>query len=100
MDLSLRSIKTNNWSADNFKKNTSPQWFVHLSRQYSHVTLVSGYLSDSCQLTITWMSLRMSTIKWNTDFICLGHLAGNARSLQENNACLAANQRARTIVAI
>ena len=25
MDLSLRSIKTNNWSADKFKKNTSPQ---------------------------------------------------------------------------
>ena len=25
MDLSLWPIKTNNWSADNFKKNTSPQ---------------------------------------------------------------------------
>ena len=41
MDLSLWSIKTNNWSADNFKKNTPPQWIVHLSMRYSQVTLVS-----------------------------------------------------------
>ena len=27
----------------------------------------------------------MSTIKLNTDSICLGHLASNARSLQENS---------------
>ena len=40
------------------------------------------------------------SIKLSTDCICLEHLAGNARSLQENNACLAASQRARTIVAI
>ena len=43
MDLSLQSIKTNNWSADNFKKNTSPQWVVQLSPQYSQVILVSRY---------------------------------------------------------
>ena len=30
------------------------------------------------------MSIRMSTIKLNTDCICLGHLASNAMSLQEN----------------
>ena len=42
-------------------------------------------LCDGCQLTITWMSIRMSTIKLNTDCICLGHLASNARSLQENS---------------
>ena len=42
MDLSLRSIKTNNWLADNFKKNTSPQRVVHLSPQYSKVPLVGG----------------------------------------------------------
>ena len=41
MDLSLRSIKTNNWPADNLK-NTSPQWVVHLSPQYCQVPLVSG----------------------------------------------------------
>ena len=38
MDLSLRSIETNNWSVDNFKK----QWVVHLRLQYNQVTLVSG----------------------------------------------------------
>ena len=41
---------------------------------------------DICQLTITYMSIRMSTIKLNRDCICLRHLASNARSLQENNA--------------
>ena len=44
--------------------------------------------------------IRMSTIKLNADCIRLRHLARNARSLQETNARLAANQRARTIVAI
>ena len=42
----------------------------------------------------------MSTIKLNTDCICLEHLASNAQSLKENNARLAANQSAHTIVAI
>ena len=54
---------------------------------------------DSCQLTITWMS----AIKLNKDGICLGHqanLANNNRSLQENLARSATNQRARDIVAI
>ena len=37
----------------------------------------------SCQLTITWTFLRMSTINLNTPCICL--LASNARSLQGNN---------------
>ena len=41
------------WACDQLKpitgqwitlKNTSPQWVVHLSPQYSHVTLVSGHL--------------------------------------------------------
>ena len=31
----------------------------------------------------TWMSIRMSTIKLNTDCLCLGHPASNAWSLQE-----------------
>ena len=57
-------------------------------------------LFDSCQLTITWMSIRMSTIKLITDCICLGHLACNARSLQEDLARLATNQSVRTIVAL
>ena len=43
------------------------------------------------------MSIRMSTIKLNTDCIGFGHLASTVRSLQENNAGLVANQNARTI---
>ena len=30
---------------------------------------------DSCQLTITYLFIRMSAIKLNTDCICLRHLA-------------------------
>ena len=55
-------------------------------------------LFDSCQLTITWMAIRMFTIKLNTDCICLGYLVSNAQSLQENNACLASNQNTHTIL--
>ena len=40
---------------------------------------------DSCQLTITWMSISMSTVKLNTDCICHGHLSSNAQKLQENS---------------
>ena len=58
------------------------------------VTLVSGYLF--WQLQLTWTS----TIKSNTDCVCLGHLASNAWSSQENVARLAANQSERTIVAM
>ena len=45
MDLSLRSIKINNWSADNFKKNTYTQHLNELSLEpaYSQVTLASGW---------------------------------------------------------
>ena len=39
--------------------------------------------------------MRMSTIKFNTDRICFGHLASNAQSYKKT-----ANQSARTIVAI
>lgn len=42
-------------------------------------------LFDSCQVTITWISIRKSTVKLNTDSVCLGHPASNARSLQENS---------------
>ena len=59
-------------------KNTSSQWVDDLSPRYSQVTVVSDNLFDSCQLTITWMSIRMSTIKLNADCLCLGHLANNA----------------------
>ena len=46
-------------------------------------------------------AIRISTIKFSTDFICFGQPAGNAwLHLQETNACLAANQSMHTIVAI
>ena len=40
MAFSLRT-----WACNQLKpiKDTSPQWVVHLSPQYSHVTLVSGH---------------------------------------------------------
>ena len=86
MDLSLQPIKTNNWSADNFKKTH------HLNKLYTWACDTVRWhwsadtLFDSCQWTITWIYIRMSTIKLNTDSICLGHLASIAWSLQENNA--------------
>ena len=75
MDLSLQSIKANKWSVDNFKK---------------HITSMSRTLSwalfHSCQLTMTWMSIRMPTVKLNTNGICLGTcVASNAWSVLENN---------------
>ena len=66
-------------------KNKSPQWVVHSSPRYSQVTLVSGHPFYSCQLTLTWLSIRMPNIKLNTDCIYLGHQASNVWSLQENS---------------
>ena len=84
-DLSLWSIKTNIWSADNVK-NTSHQWAAHLFSRCNQMTLVSRY--PFWQLSIDHkmdVHIRIPTIKLNTDCICLGHLANNARSLQENS---------------
>ena len=57
MDQRMRSIKT----------DTVTEHFTSMScalePAIGHVTLVSGYLFDSCQLTITWMFI----IKLNTD---------------------------------
>ena len=84
MNLSLRSIKTNNWSADNFKKHvTSTSCTLEPALQSGATGQRIPF--DSFQLTVTWMSIRMSTIKLNTDCICLGHLASNAQSLHENS---------------
>ena len=76
-----------NWSADNFKKTQ------HLNELYNIEPTITfrwhwsvDTLYDSCQLTITWMFIRVSTINVNTDCICLKHQACNARSLQQNNA--------------
>ena len=76
-DLNLRSIKTNNWSADNLKKNTSPQWVVLLSLQYSMMALGSGY--PFWQLSIGHEMDVHQVVH------CLGHLARNTRSLLENS---------------
>ena len=86
---------TNNWSADNLKKHfTSLSCTLEPEMQSCGTGLDT--LLDCCQLSKTWKS----TIDLNTDCICVGLLTNNARSLQENLACLAANQSARTIIAI
>ena len=67
-------------------------------KSYMEVTWLNSCISDTrhwhwsadtlfgkCQLPITWMSIRMSTVKLNTACICLGHLASNARKLQEDS---------------
>ena len=54
-------------------------------------------LFDSCQLTITWMSIGMSTIKLNSDCICLGHLA---TVVMPGHYKKTANKSVRTTVAI
>ena len=61
MNLSLRSIKTYNWSADNFKKHVNE--FFTWARVTVKCHWSADILFDSCHLTITWMSIRMSTIK-------------------------------------
>ena len=72
MNLGLRSIKTNNWSADNFKK---------------HVTSMSCTLEPALQSGATGQQIPFwqLSIDRNIDCICLGHLASNARSLHENS---------------
>ena len=46
-------------------------------------------------------AIRISPVKFSTDFICLGQPASTARpNLQESNAYLAANQSMHTIAAI
>ena len=75
-----------NWSADNFKKTHHLNELYNIEPTFTfrwHWSVDTLY--DSCQLTITWAFIRVSTIKLNTDCICLGHLACNARSLQQDN---------------
>ena len=95
MDLSLRSIKTNNWSEDYFKKTRCLNELYTWARDTVMWNWWVDILFDNCQSTITWMSYK--NVHYQVKY---RHLASNARSLQENNARLAANQSARTIVAI
>ena len=61
MDLSLQSIKTNNWSANNFRKTCHLN--VHLALGPAIQSAETGQVIPF--LTITWMFIRMSTIKLN-----------------------------------
>ena len=117
MDLSLQSIKTNSWITMNKTRHFSELWTWPRDTVMWHWSVDT--LFDSCQLTITWTSRRMlawvsrvsggrpntqairiSTVKFSTDFICLGRPASNVPPLWENNACLAANQSMHTIMAV
>ena len=116
MDLSLQSIKTNSWITMNKTRHFSELWTWPRDTVMWHWSVDT--LFDSCQLTITWMSrgmlawvsgvsgvrpqaIRISTVKFSIDFICLGQPASNVRpNLQENIAYLAANQSMHTIAAI
>ena len=88
MDLSLQSIKTNNWSAVNLKKthhlNEMYTWACITVRWYWSV----GSFFDKCQLTMTWMSIRISTSKLNTQLVMPGHYKKTA------------NQSVRSIIAV
>ena len=89
-DLNLRSIKNKNWSADNLKKkNTSPQWVVLLSLQYSLMAQGSGY--PFWQLSIGHEMDVHQVVH------CLGHLARNTRSLLENSQSQPAYYCSQTI---
>ena len=74
MDPSLRSIKTNNWSAS--PKRLPHSLLLHLNEFYTWARVTVRWhwsgdtVFDSCQSTVTWMSIRMSTI-------CLEHPASN-----------------------
>ena len=79
MDLSLQSIKTIKWSADNFKKTCHPNELYTWACDTVRWHWSTGTLFDSCQLTITWQSIV------NTVCICFGHIASDAWSLLENS---------------
>ena len=66
MDLSLQSIKTNNWSADNFKKhNTSMSCTIEPTIQSGDTGQRIPFLTAVNKLlTITRMFIRMSAIKF------------------------------------
>ena len=82
MELSMRSIKTNNWSADNFKRRH------HLNELYTWAgELYNGTLFDSCQ------------IDHNMDVHKDVHYALDTQLVMLNPYMKTANQSACTIVA-
>ena len=98
------------WACDQLKPITGQR--ITLKKHITSLSCTLGLAIQSCdtgQRILFWQLSINHNMDVHKDvhyqvkhrlYICLGHLAGNARSLQENNACLAANQRARTIVAI
>ena len=95
----------NNWSPDNLKKTRH----VNESYTWDHNIVMwhwsADTLFDSYQLTITWMSIRMSIIKFTTDGICLGHLHLHVATVvmpghYKKIMPAAANQSTRTVLAI
>ena len=103
-------------------KNMPPQRVVHLSLRYIHVTQSCDVHNKVHYQAISYPGLfgqrgnayfprwpksqktlgTRLTIKLNPDYLFIGHLtvASNALSLEENNARLATNQSAYTIVVI
>ena len=69
------------WVCNQLKPTTTIKKTGHLNELYSWAHNIVWWhwsvdaLFGSCQLTITYMSIRISTIKVNTDCICLGHFA-------------------------
>ena len=94
--LALLILNTRcNYACDQSKPITSQQIALKHTSPH-HDTGQRIPFVDTCQLTITWMS----TINLNTDCMSWTLVANNARSLQGNCPCSAANQRGRTIVAV
>ena len=71
------------WVCNQLKPTTTIKKTGHLNELYSWAYNIVwshwsvGALFDSCQLTITCMSIRISTIRLNTDWI---HLQENSQS--------------------
>ena len=86
-DLNLRSIKTNNWSADNLKKK-------------KHVTSMSCTLKPAIQPDGTGQRIPfLTTVNWPWNGCPSGcpHLARNTRSLLENSQSQPAYYCSQTI---
>ena len=82
--------------------NSSVEKKCHLNELYTwaHNTVMWHWSEDRLfwQLTIDHnMDVHYQVLFKNTDYICLGHLASNARSLQENLS-LVANQSEGTVL--
>ena len=85
MDLILGSVKPTTGQQITFKKHVTSM-SCQMSLQYSHVTLVSRYPFWQPSVDHNIDVHEDVHYQVNTDCICLGHVASNVQSLQENNA--------------